>query len=159
MPPGPCPFHACVLIHASASSMVHAEATPAGRQPPCIPKLTNACLAHSHAPNTPHYPLATPNTPSQEPDLSYDQSWREARSTSDIVRRWQRQAGPSNTQKREALCAWLRSRVAVVDALGAWNARWEEQFTGLRIPHLRSPTSVHPDPTTSWGLEVFAQSK
>lgn len=37
--------------------------------------------------------------------------------------------------------------------------RWTEQFEGLHIPHLRSPASVHPDPTTAWALEGWAELK
>jgi len=35
--------------------------------------------------------------------------------------------------------------------------RWNEQFDGLHIPHLRSPISVHPDPETAWALEGYAE--
>lgn len=35
-------------------------------------------------------------------------------------------------------------------------SRWDQQFTGLGIQHLRSTTSIHPDPSSSYALEVSA---
>lgn len=33
------------------------------------------------------------------------------------------------------------------------------QFTGLNIEHLRSPSSIHPDPCSSYALEMWAQDR
>lgn len=35
-------------------------------------------------------------------------------------------------------------------------SRWNEQFGGLGIQHLRSPTNIHPDPSSSYALEIYA---
>ncbi|PNW77436.1 hypothetical protein CHLRE_10g436450v5 [Chlamydomonas reinhardtii] len=38
-------------------------------------------------------------------------------------------------------------------------SRWDEQFAGLGIAHLRSPSSVHPDPSSSYSLEMWAEQR
>ncbi|XP_042189829.1 uncharacterized protein zgc:113276 isoform X2 [Callorhinchus milii] len=45
--------------------------------------------------------------------------------------------------------------VKVVDTYGQWVRLWDQQFTALNIPHLRSHTLVHTDPFDKAALQKF----
>lgn len=53
----------------------------------------------------------------------------------------------------------LAANVAVVDPSGRFNSRWRSYFSALEIEHLRSPMTVHPDPTDDDSLLAFAFSQ
>ncbi|MFB2838862.1 FAD/NAD(P)-binding protein [Floridanema evergladense] len=57
-------------------------------------------------------------------------------------------------QKRKT----MRGRFWVFDPSGTWMSRWNEQFSALEIPHLRSPAVHHPDPNPH-GLRGFAENR
>jgi hypothetical protein len=87
-------------------------------------------------------------------DTSIDQETRRVTPKSELLRYWARQY--TSKQYRAGLAAWLAEHVAVVDASGqSWLARWRQQFDGLAITHLRSPSSVHPDPLDSYALSTW----
>ena len=66
--------------------------------------------------------------------------------------------GPAALRQRER-AARIMQRVAVVDPAGRWLARWDAQFEGLRIPHLRSPYDLHPAPWDSFALQGFVEAQ
>jgi cation diffusion facilitator CzcD-associated flavoprotein CzcO len=57
-------------------------------------------------------------------------------------------------QKRKT----MRGRFWVFDPGGTWMSRWNEQFSALEIPHLRSPAVHHPDPNPH-ALQGFAENR
>lgn len=57
-------------------------------------------------------------------------------------------------QKRQQ----MRRRFLVLDPSGIWLHQWQQQFTALEIPHLRSPAVHHPDPNP-YALRHFAESR
>lgn len=50
----------------------------------------------------------------------------------------------------------LAGQVVVVDPSGRFNSRWRSYFAALEIEHLRSPMTVHPDPSNDDALLDFA---
>eukprot|EP00798_Chlamydomonas_sp_ICE-L_P001830 gene1830-33248_t len=90
----------------------------------------------------------------KDPDTSVDSFSREVRPKPQLFKRWSHQL--NCRWLKENTVDWLRRHVAVVDPSGTWLTRWDEQFEGLGIQHLRSPMSVHPDPSSSYALEMFA---
>lgn len=57
-------------------------------------------------------------------------------------------------QKRQQ----MRDRFMVFDPSGSWMSQWQQRFTALEIPHLRSPVVHHPDPNP-FALRAFAASR
>lgn len=58
--------------------------------------------------------------------------------------------------KEVASSADLLRLITVFDPLGAWNTAWKCLFSALEIPHLRSPSSIGPDPfDAAGGLRAF----
>ncbi|CAM9382414.1 unnamed protein product [Chrysoparadoxa australica] len=47
-------------------------------------------------------------------------------------------------------------RVCVLDEHGGWMEAWDRNFEAMRIPHLRSRVTAHPDPTHEAALLDFA---
>ncbi|KAG2484079.1 hypothetical protein HYH03_017098 [Edaphochlamys debaryana] len=90
----------------------------------------------------------------EAPDDSVDAYRRQVRPKAELRQARKHQA--TCATRRGRLSAWLQQRVMVVDERGSWMSRWDEQFAGLGIPHLRSPGSVHPDPMSSYALEEWA---
>ncbi|KAG2432956.1 hypothetical protein HXX76_008684 [Chlamydomonas incerta] len=93
----------------------------------------------------------------EDPDDSVDGHRREVKPKAALQRAQQHQAGCG--PRRDRLAGWLRDRVLIVDERGGWMSRWDEQFAGLGIAHLRSPSSVHPDPSSSYSLEMWAEQR
>ena len=51
----------------------------------------------------------------------------------------------------------IKNKVTVIDASGSkWMATWDQNFSTLDIPHLRSPIAAHADPYDHRALEFFA---
>jgi hypothetical protein len=61
----------------------------------------------------------------------------------------------STTQRLDALL----SRIVVIDPSGTWLTKWHTSFQQFAIEHLRSPVTVHPDPTDAIALREFAEQR
>ena len=59
--------------------------------------------------------------------------------------------------RQRANAARVMQHVAVIDPAGRWLARWDAQFEGLHIPHLRSPYDLHPAAWDSFALQGFVE--
>lgn len=52
----------------------------------------------------------------------------------------------ANDCKKDRSGGCADRKIMVVDPYGSWMGKWNEQFGKFKIPYLRSPVFVHPDP-------------